>query len=100
MRIALLAMVLALASCGDDDCCTVTSDAAGMPDASDGRVEVARVTPARDIDMLFVIDDSPSTLDKQTALTQAFPAFVNELANLPDGLPSIHIGVVTSDLGT
>ncbi len=100
MRIALLAMLLALASCGDDDCCEVASDAAGMPDASDGRVEVARVTPARDVDMLFVVDDSPSTLDKQTALTQAFPAFVNELASLPGGLPSIHIGVITSDLGT
>ena len=96
-------LVALLASCGDDDCCAVDDDAAVTGDAmSDGRVEVARVPVVAnlDVDMLFVIDDSPSTLDKQTNLKNAFPAFINELNGLPGGLPNIHIGVVTPDLGT
>ncbi|HEY5951773.1 MAG TPA: hypothetical protein VIV40_40035 [Kofleriaceae bacterium] len=69
---------------------------------ADPRTEVARVpiTPNRDLDLLFVIDDSPSMLDKQTNLKSAFPAFINELNLVEGGLPNVHIGVVTSDLGT
>jgi hypothetical protein len=71
-------------------------------DQNDGRAEVARVPvlPNRDIDMLFIVDDSPSMLDKQTNLKAAFPAFVNELNTLEGGLPNVHIGVVTTDVGT
>ena len=101
MRLLCLAWVLVLASCGDDsDCCDTPKDAA--VDAALPRVEVARVpvTPNLDVDMLFVVDDSVSTLDKQTNLKNAFPAFINELSALPGGLPNVHIGVVTPDLGT
>lgn len=94
-----------LPSCGGNDCCEMAHDAAVQIDApgqGDGRVEVVRVpvTTNRDIDLLFMIDDSPSTLDKQTNLKSSFPAFINELDALPGGLPNVHIGVVTSDLGT
>jgi hypothetical protein len=101
MRSAHVVVVWLLASCGgggDDTCCAHVPDGA-LPD---GRVEVARV-PAdvnRDVDLLFVVDDSPSTLDKQQNLKAAFPAFINELALLEGGLPNVHIGVITPDLGT
>jgi len=82
--------------CGDDDCCA-------MPDAM-GPIyeELARVplTMNRDIDILFVIDDSPGGLEQQTALKADFPNFINVLNTIEGGLPNVHIGVVSTDLGT
>src|SRR5690606_21079623 len=49
---------------------------------------------------LFVIDDSPSMLDKQTNLRNNFPNFINVLNTIEGGLPDVHLGVVSSDLGT
>src|ERR1051325_2105203 len=82
---------------------------AGCPDRTisevspeQGRVEYKdiAVTVNRDIDILFVIDDSPSMLDKQTNLKNNFPNCINVLNGIEGGLPNVHIGVVTSDLGT
>ncbi|HET9988767.1 MAG TPA: hypothetical protein VFQ65_09605, partial [Kofleriaceae bacterium] len=42
----------------------------------------------------------PSMLDKQTNLKANFPNFINVLNTIQGGLPDVHIGVVTSDLGT
>ena len=82
---------------------------AGCPDRSidevkpqQGRVE-AKDIPVninRDLDLLFVIDDSPSMADKQANLADNFPKFIDVLRSIPGGLPSVHIGVVTSDMGT
>ncbi len=52
------------------------------------------------LDILFVIDDSPSMADKQAALAAAFPRMIDVLGELDGGLPNLHIGVVTSDMGT
>src|SRR6476469_1440191 len=67
-----------------------------------GRVEYKDipVTVNRNIDILFVIDDSPSMLDKQTNLKANFPNFINVLNTIEGGLPNVHLGVVTSDLGS
>jgi hypothetical protein len=82
---------------------------AGCPDRTisevnpqQGRVEYKDipVTVNRNIDILFVIDDSPSMLDKQTNLKANFPTFINVLNTIEGGLPDVHIGVVSSDLGT
>jgi len=105
MKFMCLACALLLfGGCGDDDCCKVPIDAPPMmlPDADMSFVEVARIPVIinRDVDLLFSIDDSPSTLDKQNNLKNAFPAFIAELSTLDGGLPNVHIGVVTGDLGT
>jgi hypothetical protein len=73
-----------------------------QPDINQGRVEYKDipVTVNRDIDILFVIDDSPSMLDKQTNLKNNFPNFINVLNTIEGGLPNVHLGVVTSDLGS
>src|SRR5688572_13525992 len=67
-----------------------------------GRVEYKDipVTVNRDIDILFIIDDSPSMLDKQTNLKANFPNFINVLNTIEGGLPNVHLGVVSSDVGT
>ena len=99
MKLLSLAALLPLAGCHK-----ITTDPNG-PDGGTGpggRVQVARVPVVKntDVDLLFVVDDSPSMLDKQTNLKNNFPNFINVLNALQGGLPSIHLGVVTTDLGT
>ena len=53
----------------------------------------------RDVDVLFVIDDT-SSLEIQQNLKNNFPSFINVLNLVEGGLPNLHLGVVTSDLGT
>ncbi len=69
------------------------------PDTLETVVEVP-ATPNRDLDLLFVVDDSPSMLDKQLNLTANFPSFLDRLQAVPGGLPNLHVGVVTTDMGT
>ncbi len=57
-------------------------------------------TMNRNIDMLFVIDDSGSMQDKQANLANNFPNFINVLNSQEGGLPDIHLGVVSTDMGT
>jgi len=87
----------------------VTGLLAGCPDRSiskvdpvQGRVEFKDipVTVNRDIDLLFLIDDSPSMGDKQKNLAANFPEFIKVLKTIPGGLPNVHIAVVTSDMGS
>jgi hypothetical protein len=75
--------------------------------------EVAEISPApakevekeiavslnRDIDILFVIDNSGSMAEEQASLVQNFPRFINVLKTIEGGLPNVHIGVVSSDVG-
>src|SRR5262245_32960590 len=82
---------------------------AGCPDRTisgvipeQGRVETKDIPVNfnRNVDILFVIDDSPSMADKQKNLADNFPNFINVLNTIQGGLPDVHIGVVTSDMGT
>lgn len=82
---------------------------AGCPDRSidevtpqQGRVEAKDipVNVNRDLDLLFLIDDSPSMKDKQNNLAANFPEFIRVLSSIPGGLPNVHIGITTSDMGT
>jgi hypothetical protein len=52
-----------------------------------------------DLDVLFMIDDSTGMTSTQTALAAQIPFFIDALDSLPNGLPNIHIAVVSSDLG-
>jgi hypothetical protein len=63
-------------------------------------VLTVRALPNRDLDLLFIVDDSPSMLDKQAAVRAAFPAFVEQLASFEGGMPNLHLGVVSTDMGT
>jgi len=61
-----------------------------------------RLTTTQDLDILFVIDNSSSTFDKQTLFASNFLRFVQALDSFPTGRPNLHIGVVTTtvDIGT
>jgi len=52
----------------------------------------------RNVDVLFLIDDSSSMRLLQDKLVQSFPAFITRLQD-PPGLPNIHIAVVSQDMG-
>jgi len=63
------------------------------------------VSPEREVDILFMIDNSPSMDPKQTRLAQNFPSMIQVLQQIPDpsggvSLPDVHIGVISSDMGS
>jgi hypothetical protein len=94
MRITTVLLVVIIAGCAD----RTTSKLTPSPEG-----EVAKVIPVTDdIDVLFVIDDSPSTNDKQQLFASNFARFVAALDAFPHGRPNLHLGVISSsvDLGT
>ncbi len=52
------------------------------------------------LDLLFLIDNSSSTKDKQVNINCNFPRFIDVLSKLPAGLPDLHMAVVSSDMGS
>jgi len=56
-------------------------------------------TAARKLDILFLVDNSPSMQEEQSNLRRNFPTFIDELRKIPGGIPDVHIGVASSDLG-
>ncbi len=52
-----------------------------------------------DLDIIFLIDNSGSMREEQDNISRNFPVFISALESLPEGLPNVHIGVLSSDLG-
>ncbi len=73
-----------------------------LDDADPGSLERVATFPAapRPLDLMLVIDDSPSMVDKQVALASTFPQLVAKLASFDGGLPDLQIAVVSTDMGT
>ncbi|MGE0867502.1 MAG: hypothetical protein AB7P03_02990 [Kofleriaceae bacterium] len=86
--------LLVLAGCPDREISTVPID--------QGKVQIEQypAVERRDLDILFVIDNSGSMEQEQASLRTNFDTFISVLESLEGGLPNIHIGVVTSDMGT
>lgn len=55
------------------------------------------INPERRLDVLFMIDNSPSMEQEQDNLKRNFPVFMEELNKIPQ--VDLHIGVISSDLG-
>jgi len=55
-------------------------------------------TPVK-LDLLFMIDDSPSMQEEQANLARNFPRLIEALEEMPSGFPDLHLGVVSSDMG-
>jgi hypothetical protein len=79
--------------------CTGHPLLAPMPMPEKQNDQYYEVKTSRDIDILFVVDNSPSMSDKQRNLAKNFPVFMEELKQIQGGLPNVHIGVVSTDLG-
>ncbi len=87
MKYVLLAVLI---GCGDSE----------LPAVKRTEIAVIPVAPSAQLDMLFVIDNSPDILDTQEAFLASFPSLLGELATLESGMPDLHIGIVSSDVGT
>jgi hypothetical protein len=58
------------------------------------------LSPNRQLDILFVVDDSFSMDAEQRSLVDNFPRFMEVLEAIEGGLPDVHIGVISTDVGT
>jgi len=90
----LLALCLAV-------CCACTTNEVARIEPQPGG-ELRKSIPAqvrRDLDLLFVSDNSGSMADEQESLAKNFARFTNVLSSIEGGLPSVHIGVISTDLG-
>jgi hypothetical protein len=68
-----------------------------QPSAVEQKVFVQSLN--RDLDILFMIDNSSSMIPMQQALTSNLQAFMTPLENLQGGLPNLHIGIISSSMG-
>jgi hypothetical protein len=105
----LLLMVGLIATVGS---CTQRSLNALNPCTINGVVQNVPVNPQRALDLLIVIDDSPSMEDEQAKLQEQVPRLVSLLltggvdtdgVSTPVGefpaIESLHVGIITPDLG-
>jgi hypothetical protein len=58
-----------------------------------------RASINRQLDLLFMIDNSTSMSSAQANLKANMKSFMDVLKGLPTGFPDVHIAVVTSDMG-
>jgi hypothetical protein len=73
------------------------------PDASPDPEPIDRpsryLASNRNVDLLFLVDDSASMRLSQDNLLRNFPVLMQALKAQPGGLPNVHIGVISSDMG-
>ncbi len=59
------------------------------------------VSPVRQLDLVFMIDNSPSMAPKQEKLKAQFPQLIDGLKDPSSGaLPDLRVAIIDSDLGT
>jgi len=93
MRAAVLLSLL-LAACSDRDLSAID------PDRSGEAWTIIPISQNRQLDLLFVVDDSSSMRQEQASLAVNFPRFAEVLESVGGGLPDLHLGVVSTDVGT
>ena len=66
-----------------------------------GYVEVVDIPPTmnRDLDLLFVVDNSETMGGRQLALTHSFNKLMTHLEFVDGGIPNLHVAVVSTDMG-
>src|SRR5262245_38356053 len=57
------------------------------------------VITGRQLDVLFMIDNSSSMRLAQTNLERNLPVLMDALKTLPGGAPNLHVAVISSDMG-
>ena len=95
-----LVSVLPLALCS----CKSKAPDSSVPEVWEETDFSVLISPEREIDILFMVDNSPSMDPKQQRLAENFPKMIQVLQQIPDSsggvsLPDVHIGVISSDMG-
>ncbi|MBK9036620.1 MAG: hypothetical protein IPL61_36120 [Myxococcales bacterium] len=96
MRPALVALALVVPAVGCIDRGINRLD----PSPDSVEQKLLPVSLNRELDLLFVIDDSSSMELEHMSLETRFPELISRLDTLGGRRPDLHIGVVSSDLGT
>lgn len=74
------------------------SSSRGLP--SDGPLLMLPQSTRREVDLLMVIDNSRSMADEQSNYRVTYFSPLSALKNMIGGLPDIHLGVISTDVGT
>lgn len=93
MRFIKASLLLLLAACPDRQIASV------YPEQGTVEQKDLPAIPNRDVDILFLVDNSGSMEAEQASLRANFPRFMGVLETIDGGLPNVHIGVATSNLG-
>jgi hypothetical protein len=72
----------------------------GGSSAADGGSRSEAISSLGKVDLLFVIDNSISMADKTAVLQAAIPDLRTWLTDEANGIADLHVGVVTSSLGS
>lgn len=72
------------------------TDAGGRTTDGGFREPPGACIASSDVDLLFVIDDSPSMIETQAHLARALPGFIEMLM---DPIVDLRVGVITTDMG-
>jgi MYXO-CTERM domain-containing protein len=75
------------------------ASACAVSDADPSQPRTSELIANRNLDVLFMIDNSSSMRLSQANLISNFPNFMDALKALPGGLPNIHVAVESSDMG-
>jgi len=65
-----------------------------------GGVLVLPQSSNREVDLLFVIDNSGSMAGEQAMVWTGYFGLLESLRNMVGGIPDLHLGVISTDLGT
>src|SRR4051812_33729657 len=74
------------------------SAGSGDPSGSIARV-MYEANPGRQLDLVFLVDNSDSMAEEQEKLARAFPVLMQQLQNIPGGAPDLRIAFVSSNFG-
>ena len=101
LKICAMASMVALAGCeGRSTALRITTKDAS-PDGPTITTYFVDLNPLRQLDLIFMIDNSPSMAPKQAKLRENFPRLIAALKNPIDGsLPDLRVAIIDSDLGT
>jgi hypothetical protein len=98
--IATLFVFGALAACSSPHGLSSDAGPTGAGGAAPGQtVLTIRPVVDRNVDVLFMLDDSSNMGLFQSRLASVFSSYTSVLESLPGGLPSLHIGIISSSLG-
>jgi hypothetical protein len=93
IRSGVLAATFFIAACPGREVAEVPPEPNPVPDKK------IPVQINRNVDILFVIDDSGSMREEQDSLLDNFGNFIGVLQNIEGGLPNVHIGVISTNVG-
>lgn len=92
-----MAGMLLTVACGRTPTFTGDRDDEGWMGRDDSPAGPPGAQTCKEVDFLFVIDDSGSMADKQAKLAANYDVFIDGIAETVETLESIHVGVITTD---